>query len=79
MVADGIDSFDLRGRLAQIAKEAGDLAEFEKQMCAAKTLDPERSYPYQELYAFYDSKGRKEEALDRWLEKYANATPPIRW
>lgn len=70
MVADGIDSFDIRGRLAQIAKEAGDLAEFEKQMCAAKALDPERSYPYQELYAYYDSKGRTAEALVE-LEHYA--------
>ena len=65
-----IDSFDIRTRLAQIAKEAGDLAEFEKQMCAAKALDPERSYPYQELYAYYDSKGRTAEALVE-LEHYA--------
>jgi tetratricopeptide (TPR) repeat protein len=70
MVAEGIDSFDIRGRLAQIAKEVGDLAEMEKQLCAAKALDPERSYPYQELYAYYDGKGDKTKALAE-LEQYA--------
>ena len=70
MVADGIDSFDIRGRLAQIAKDAGDHAEMVEQLCAAKTLDPERSYPYQELYAYYDEAGKKAEALAE-LEQYA--------
>jgi len=70
MVQDGIDSFDIRSRLAQIAKDAGDTAELVKQLCAAKTLDPERSYPYQELYAYYDEAGKKAEALAE-LEQYA--------
>jgi Tfp pilus assembly protein PilF len=70
MVADGIDSFDIRARLAQIAKDAGDEAEMEKQLCAAKALDPERSYPYQELGDFYQAKGRTAEALVE-LEHYA--------
>jgi cellulose synthase operon protein C len=70
LVANGIDSFDIRGRLALLAKEAGDDAEMEKQLCAAKALDPERSYPYQELYAHYDAKGKKRQALAE-LEHYA--------
>jgi cellulose synthase operon protein C len=70
MVADGIDSFDIRSRLAQIAKDGGELAEMAKQLCAAKTLDPERSYPYQELYDYYENAGKKAEALAE-LEQYA--------
>lgn len=70
LIADGIDSFDLRGRLAQLAREAGDLDEYERQLCAAKALDPERSYPYQELYAYYEQAGRPDEALAE-LEHYA--------
>ena len=49
LIADGHDSYDLRTRLAQLALEEGNTAEVEKQLCAAKKLDPERSYPYQAL------------------------------
>jgi cellulose synthase operon protein C len=70
LIADGIDSFDIRARLAQLAKDAGDTAEVERQLCAAKALDPERSYPYQELYRHYDEQGDKARALAE-LEHYA--------
>jgi tetratricopeptide (TPR) repeat protein len=63
MVEGGIDSFDLRSRLAQIAQNEGKPAEYEKQLCAAKKLDPERSYPYQALAQLYKRGGRTEEAL----------------
>ncbi|MCA9673529.1 MAG: tetratricopeptide repeat protein [Myxococcales bacterium] len=70
LVAEGVDSFDIRGRLAQLAQAAGDAAEVEKQLCAAKKLDPERSYPYEALATLYQSQGRKDDAL-RELEQYA--------
>lgn len=63
MVADGIDSFDLRSRLAQIAQSEGKVDEMEKQLCAAKKLDPERSYPYQALAQLYKRAGKTAEAL----------------
>ncbi|HSD88797.1 MAG TPA: tetratricopeptide repeat protein [Kofleriaceae bacterium] len=70
LVADGFDSYDLRARLAQIAQEDGDMAEVEKQLCAAKKLDPERSYPYQALSEIYKKLGKKPQALAE-LEHYA--------
>jgi tetratricopeptide (TPR) repeat protein len=57
LAADGHDSYDLRTRLAQLAQDEGDAAEFEKQLCAAKKLDPERSYPYQALAQLHKKKG----------------------
>jgi cellulose synthase operon protein C len=63
MVVDGIDSFDIRSRLAQIAQTDGKLDEVEKQLCTAKRLDPERSYPYQALAQLYKRGGRLPEAL----------------
>lgn len=63
MIGDGIDSFDLRSRMAQIAQSEGKVDEYEKQLCAAKKLDPERSYPYQALAQLYKRGGRTEEAL----------------
>jgi cellulose synthase operon protein C len=69
MVADGIDSFDLRSRLAQIAQSEGKVDEYEKQLCAAKKLDPERSYPYQALAQLYKRGGRTAEALTE-LEQF---------
>ena len=70
LVADGHDSYDLRTRVAQLAQAEGDAAEVEKQLCAAKKLDPERSYPYQELSGIYKKAGRMQEALAE-LEHYA--------
>jgi len=57
LAADGHDSYDLRVRLAQLAQEAGDAGEFEKQLCAAKKLDPEKSYPYQALAQLFKKQG----------------------
>ena len=68
LIADGHDSYDLRTRLAQLAE--GDSAEIEKQLCAAKKLDPERSQPYQELALRYEKGGQLPKALAE-LEHYA--------
>jgi tetratricopeptide (TPR) repeat protein len=63
LIADGHDSYDLRTRLAQLAEGAGESAEAEKQLCAAKKLDPERSYPYQALAEIYEKQGKQAQAL----------------
>jgi tetratricopeptide (TPR) repeat protein len=63
MVEGGIDSFELRRRLAQIAQGEGNSVEVEKQLCAAKKLDPERSYPYQALAQLYKRGGKIAESL----------------
>jgi len=63
LIADGHDSYDLRTRLAQLAEGAGDATEAEKQLCAAKKLDPERSYPYQALAEMYEKQGKQAQAL----------------
>jgi hypothetical protein len=70
LIADGIDNYDLRTRLAQIGQNDKDAAEVEKQLCAAKKLDPERSYPYQELFNLYKKQGQMQRALVE-LEHYA--------
>lgn len=70
LIADGHDSYDLRSRLAQLAQNDKDTAEVEKQLCAAKKLDPERSYPYQELHRLYAKAGNTQRALAE-LEHYA--------
>jgi Tfp pilus assembly protein PilF len=70
LIADGHDSYDLRARLAQLALEDGNTAEVEKQLCAAKKLDPERSYPYQALAGIYKKAGNMPKALVE-LEHYA--------
>jgi tetratricopeptide (TPR) repeat protein len=69
LVADGHDSFDVRVRLATIAQQEQRTADVEAQLCAAKTLDPERSYPYMELAELYKSQGKTAEALAE-LEHY---------
>ncbi|HEX7838496.1 MAG TPA: tetratricopeptide repeat protein [Kofleriaceae bacterium] len=70
LIADGHDSFDLRSRLAQIAEGEGKPAEVERELCAAKKLDPERSSPYQELAQRYEKTGQMAKALVE-LEHYA--------
>jgi predicted Zn-dependent protease len=70
LAADGYDNADLRGRLAQIAEAEKNDAELEKHLCAAKKMDPERSFAYQELSQLYDKQGKKDLAL-RELEHYA--------
>ena len=63
-------SFDLRSRLAQIAQGEGKLDEVDRQLCAAKKLDPERSSPYQELAQLYEKTGQIPKALVE-LEHFA--------
>lgn len=69
LIAAGGDGFDVRGKLGMIARHEDDVAEAEKQLCAAKKLDPERSYPYMELAQLYEKAGRTDDAL-RELETY---------
>ncbi len=69
LIAGGHDSFDIRSRLAQIATHEGRTGDVEQQLCAAKRLDPERSYPYQALSEIYRASGRGEAALVE-LEHY---------
>jgi tetratricopeptide (TPR) repeat protein len=70
LAADGHDSYDLRTRLAQLAQDDQDVADFEKQLCAAKKLDPERSYPYQALAQLYKKQGNIAKELPE-LEHFA--------
>ncbi len=63
LIADGHDSYDLRVRLAELAVSGGDLAGAIAQLCAAKRLDPERSYPYQALAEIYKKQGQDAAAL----------------
>jgi tetratricopeptide (TPR) repeat protein len=69
LIAEGIDNSDLRARLAQIAENENNFAEQEKQLCAAKKLDPERSYVYQELSELYAKRGDQAKSLTE-LEHY---------
>ena len=70
LIADGHDSYDIRTQLARIASADGDKGDVEKQLCAAKKLDPERSYPYEELATLYKKLGQMPKALAE-LEHYA--------
>ncbi len=69
MIELGADSFDVRARLATIARAEGKFDEAIRQLCAAKALDPERSYPYMELFQLYKKRGQLAEALVE-LETY---------
>jgi tetratricopeptide (TPR) repeat protein len=70
LIVDGHDSFDLRSRLAQIAEGENKSDEVVEQLCAAKKLDPERSFPYQELAQLYEKASQLPKALVE-LEHYA--------
>ena len=63
LIAAGGDNFEVRGRLAMLARSRNDMDEAIKQLCAAKKLDPERPYPYQELAEIYKSQNKQAEAL----------------
>jgi cellulose synthase operon protein C len=69
LIRAGGDAFEVRARLGMLAARRGDLAEAERQLCTAKSLDPERSYPYQALADLYRKQGRTDEALAE-LETY---------
>ena len=70
VIGAGGDGYDARLRLGAIAREEGDLATAEKELTAAKKLDPERSEPYQLLAESYFKANREPEALKE-LERYA--------
>jgi tetratricopeptide (TPR) repeat protein len=63
LINDGHDSFDVRARLAQIAATDHDAVAVEKQLCAAMKLNPESSFPYDELKNLYQKAHRDDEAL----------------
>lgn len=67
LVRDGVDSYDIRLKLAQLHKG---LATAEGHLCKAKQLDPERSHVYQILADFYQAKGQPDKSLKE-LEGYA--------
>ncbi|MBK9034779.1 MAG: tetratricopeptide repeat protein [Myxococcales bacterium] len=69
LIADGHDSYDLRIRLSELAVTDGDLAGAIAQLCAAKRLDPERSYPYMALAEIYKKQQQADLALTE-LEHY---------
>ncbi len=69
LIADGHDSYDIRTKLAQLALDDRDVDEAKKQLCAAKKLDPERSYPYQALAELYAKQGDEPRSLAE-LEHY---------
>lgn len=69
LATDGHDSFDIRVRLAQVAQGENDPKTVEAELCAAKTLNPESSYPYQELSTLYKKQGKDAQSLVE-LEHY---------
>ncbi len=70
LITDGIDSYDIRSKLAAIAQKAGLAQVAEAQLCKAKQLDPERSYPYQALAEMFEQGGDQAKQLQE-LEHYA--------
>jgi tetratricopeptide (TPR) repeat protein len=69
LIAAGGDGYDVRMRLARLAREAGELTETEAQLQQAKKLDPERSEPYFVLAEIYGKSNREEESLAE-MERY---------
>lgn len=63
LAGDGYDSAGLRQRLASIAETEGNAADLEKQLCAAKKLDPENSFAYGELADLYEKQGDMKRSL----------------
>ena len=70
LAGDGFDSAGLRQRLASIAETEGNAADLEKQLCAAKKLDPENSFAYGELADLYEKQGDMKRSLTE-REHYA--------
>jgi len=69
LIKAGGDSFDVRARLGTIAAQQGDSELAIKHFCTAKTLDPERAFPYQALAELYERMGKREAQLKE-LESY---------
>ncbi len=69
LIKSGNDSFDVRVRLSMLAGHAKDHKAFVAHLETAKSLDPERSYPYETLAEFYSSEGKKDKATAE-LETY---------
>ena len=71
MIKVGADGAEVRGRLGMIATHLKNKDEAETHLCAAKKLDPERSYPYQALAGLYFDNKQPERALAE-LESYVH-------
>jgi tetratricopeptide (TPR) repeat protein len=69
LIRGGSDSFDVRVRLSMLAGHTKDNKSFVAHLETAKTLDPERSYPYETLAEFYSSQGNTNKAIAE-LETY---------
>ncbi|RMH44425.1 MAG: hypothetical protein D6689_02395 [Deltaproteobacteria bacterium] len=69
LLAAGHDGYEPRVRLGYLAIQEGDVAAAERQLAAAKRLDPERSDPYLLLAEMYEDKGRVDDALAEY-ERY---------
>lgn len=69
LILSGNDSFDVRVRLSMLAGHAKDNKAFVAHLETAKTLDPERSYPYETLAEFYSAQGKTSKAIAE-LETY---------
>ena len=69
LIRAGGDNFDIRARLGELAAQSGNISEAEKQYCAAKQLEPERSFPYGQLARIYKQANRHDDAL-REMESF---------
>lgn len=69
LVSNGGDNADVRMRLGIVEQRLSNNQAAIKQYCAAKKLDPERSFPYMQLAGIYRRTGKPLDAL-RELEGY---------
>ncbi len=69
LVNSGGDGYDVRLRLSMLAMREKDKKAFVGHLQTAKTLDPEKSHPYEALAEFYNQEGKLEESM-RELESY---------
>jgi tetratricopeptide (TPR) repeat protein len=63
LIRSGNDSFDVRVRLSMIAGQEKNEKAFVAHLETAKSLDPERSYPYETLAEFYSAQDKKDKAI----------------
>ena len=69
LIAAGADNADIRSRLGMLAVQAGNIKGAETAFRAAKRLDPERSFPYYQLYELYKKQSQAQRAMAE-LEGY---------
>ncbi len=69
LATSGGDSYDVRLRLSMLAMQEKDKEAFVGHLQTAKTLDPEKSHPYETLADFYEKEGKMDQAMQE-LETY---------